>query len=113
MILASAGAMEFGNVGGSTNTTSMNLTTSGAMTLTSSAINCAGQIIPAYAYNATTGVSNTGAIGYTKFGTPSTASGLVSGGVPIRSSLTIGVDGVYLINSNRKKCSRSKLGIYS
>jgi hypothetical protein len=82
-----------GTVSLTANTT--NLCNTGA----SSIINCNAQLHPAYAYNATTGVANTGAIGYTKFGTASASVGLTSGSNVTRSTITIDDDGIYLISA--------------
>jgi len=73
----------------------------------SSVINCNAQLHPAYAYNATTGVLNTGAIGYTKFGTASTIGTLTAGLNVTRSTLTVEDDGIYLISTNQAVLSNS------
>ena len=75
----------------------VNLSTTGA----SSVVTCNAQLVPKYAYNATTGVANAGAIGYTTYGVASTAGALTSGTTVLRSTVTIGVDGVYLICTNQ------------
>lgn len=67
----------------------------------SSVVNCNAQLIPKYVYNATTGVSNAAAIGYTTYGVASAAGALTSGVTVLRSTVTIGVDGVYMICTNQ------------
>jgi hypothetical protein len=52
-------------------------------------------------YNATTGVANTGAIGYTTYGVPSAPLPLTSNVTALRSTVTIGVDGIYLVCTNQ------------
>ena len=58
-------------------------------------------MIPNYAYNATTGVSNTGAIGYTKYATAPNTVGILSETIYTRGTITIPVDGVYYISTNQ------------
>jgi hypothetical protein len=67
----------------------------------SSVVNCNAQLVPNYAYNLTTGVLNTNAIGYTKFGTPSGTAGITTGSNVTRSSITISDDGIYLVNATQ------------
>lgn len=70
-------------------------------TAASSVINCNAQIVPAYAYNVTTGVLNTGAKGYFYSGTAPTAASLTVVNAKTSftaSTITIPKNGVYSIS---------------
>jgi hypothetical protein len=67
----------------------------------SSAIHCNAQLIPKYVYNASTGVANSGAIGYTTYGAASAPFAMTSNITYTRSTVTIGVDGIYLVCTNQ------------